>query len=441
MCSKRRDPAHKIQKERFDAAELKSALLVGTYTDPGSKHLMKEYLGELEELGNTYGFETKVHVPCLIRKYDAATYIGKGKVEEILEICVEKKIDVVVFDDEIAPSQQKNLEEKLKRPVLDRTELILEVFAQRAQTKEAKLQIELARNLYQLPRLKRMWTHFSRQRSSGFVGGEGEKQIELDRRIFKTRIQQLEKELDQVAKQRKMERNLRQKTGIPSFAVIGYTNVGKSTLLNALTKAGILAEDKLFATLDATSRRFILPNKTPILLIDTVGLIRKLPHDLVASFRSTLEEALYADILLHVIDGSHPFAKEQGETTLELLKQLGVKDKPVITLINKIDAVEEAGMLNQLRFAFASSVLISAKEQLGFEELFVKMMGEIAHLRKIVTLRIPQAEYSIVAKVREEGRVIESEYVDNDVIMKVEIPALLEEKLRSYIFDEERPDT
>ena len=244
---------------KYELKDLKTALIAGGYHRTADLPLCREHLDELEALSDTFGLAVVEKVPCSIRKIDPATFFGKGKVEELSKKAEELDAHVVIFDDEISPNQQRNLEQVFKRPVIDRTELILEIFSQRAQTKEAKLQIELAKSHYQLPRLKRLWTHLSRQVASGkgFLKGEGERQIELDRRMIRNRISQLKKEIQEVRHQREVQRQARVRSGIPTFAIVGYTNVGKSTLLQALTEADVLVEDKLFATLDTTTRNFL----------------------------------------------------------------------------------------------------------------------------------------------------------------------------------------
>ena len=350
-----------VQKESLALSNYTTALLIAIYRSKEEASASLEALDELERLCDTYGLKAAHKISCSIKKIESSTFLGKGKLEEIKEIANEETIDLLIFDDEITPQQQRNLEKFFARPVIDRTELILEVFAQRAQTKEARLQIELARCRYQLPRLKRLWTHLSRQSSAGgaYLKGEGEKQIEIDRRILRRQIERLKKEIEEVAEKRKVQRSLRQRTAIPTFSIVGYTNAGKSTLLNALTGAGVLVEDKLFATLDTTTRKFVLPNKQEILLIDTVGFIRKIPHTLVAAFKSTLEEALYADILLHLIDVSHPKAEEQAQETIKVLKELGATDQPILTVLNKIDQASRAAAL-KLRIKYPKTVGISA---------------------------------------------------------------------------------
>lgn len=413
----------------------KRAILVGTYLK--EKQPCIEQLEELESLCTTYGLETALKLPCPIRAYDAGTFIGSGKVEEIKNLSGELGAHVVIFDDEISPQQQRNLEKILERVVIDRTELILGVFAQRAQTREAKIQIDLATCRYQMPRLRRMWTHLHRQRSGGASGGavkgEGEKQIEIDRRIIRRQIDQLEKEFETVKKQRDTQRRLRARTKIPTFAIIGYTNVGKSTLLRALTDADVLVEDKLFATLDPTTRKFILPNKQAILLIDTVGFIRKIPHLLVAAFKSTLEEAVQADILLHLIDVSNPHAGAQAEATYEVLKELKALKRPIITVLNKVDRVENRFMIQKMKIKYPKIVEISALHKTGFDLLCDRMIREISQLRKVVKLRLPQSQYAVVSEIMKEGKVISCEYEENDILLEIEIPHHLEHKIAPWM--------
>lgn len=418
-------------------ATQRNALLIGTYA-AGDKKSCEEQLDELESLGSTYGLKTVFKMACPLREIDAGTFLGSGKIEEIREVAQEHACDVVIFDDEISPQQQRNIEQIIEKSVIDRTELILAVFAQRAQTREAKLQIEMASCRYQLPRLRRLWTHLGRQRSGGasggFVKGEGEKQIEIDKRIIKTQLDKLKNELDEVKKHRQTQRRARERSEIPTFAIIGYTNVGKSTLLKALTDADVLVEDKLFATLDTTTRKFTLPNNQQILLIDTVGFIRKLPHPLVAAFRSTLEEAVSADILLHLIDVSNPNAPAQAEATFEVLKQLEATGRPMITVLNKIDLCPNRLMVDRIRFKYPKTVEISALQKSGFERLMDQMSQEIGALRKIVNLRVPQSQYSLLSEVIRESRVISCEYEENDILLEMEIPLHCERKIAHFIY-------
>lgn len=417
------------------------ALLISVYKGSGEKETCLEHLQELELLAKTYGVEVAHKLPCVIRRYDASTYITEGKLEEAISVKNQVNANLVIFDDEISPGQQRNLEIAFNVPVIDRTEVILGVFAQRAQTKEARLQIELAQVRYQAPRLKRLWTHLSRQHGSGgggsggggYTKGEGEKQIEIDRRILKRKIDLLQRDIEEVRSHRETQRLSRQRASIPVFAIIGYTNVGKSTLLNTMTNAEVFVEDKLFATLDTTTRKYTLPNNQEILMIDTVGFIRKLPHLLVAAFKSTLEEAFQADILLHLVDAAHPMFEEQAQTTYEVLKELNVEGKPIITVFNKIDLCSDLTIIDRLNSKYPKSVHISALKGTGLQDLYEAMILELSKQRQTVTVRIPQSEYAIVSEVMRLGHIIQQEYEDNDVLLKVDLPSASLQKLKRYV--------
>ncbi len=430
-----KDFQHDIQTPEMKS--VKTAFLVGAYQSGNTKEACDEYLVELERLCDTYGITVCGTISCPLKKIEASTYLGSGKIEEIVEIIKDLSVDAVIFDEEISPHQQRNLEKIFHKAVIDRTELILEVFAKRAQTKEAKLQIELAKVRYQLPRLKRLWTHLSRQSAGGgaYLKGEGEKQIEIDRRIIKSRITRLQRELEEVKEHRSTQRSSRLRSGVPTFAIVGYTNAGKSTLLKALTAADVLVEDKLFATLDTTTRKYTLPNRQEILLIDTVGFIRKIPHTLVAAFRSTLEETVYTDILLHLIDVSHSSAEQQAEAKYHVLKELGVEKRPIITVLNKIDRCTNPSIIHRLRIKYPKTVAISALHGTGFDELMEMMMKELSNLRKTVKLRIPMSHYALVSELTREGKVLSTEYDENDILLEVSIPSQLEYKVVPFIFN------
>lgn len=417
---------------------LKRAYLIGTFPAGGSREVCEEYVKELERLCDTFGFEVVGTMVAPLRKMDPGMFLGKGKIEELMAEVERTDAQVLVFDDEIFPRQQRNLEKHFKRPVIDRTELIIEVFAQRAHTREARLQVELAKCRYQLPRLKRMWTHLSRQAAVGggagaYLKGMGEKQLEVDKRLVQKRIDQLQKGIAQVRRQRETQRRQRLRSHVPTFAIVGYTNAGKSTLLKTLTQADVFVEDKLFATLDTTTRKFTLPSLQEVLLIDTVGFIRKIPHTLVAAFKSTLEEALYTDVLLHLVDISHPMAESQAEETHKVLEELGAKDKPMITVLSKIDACPDPLLVHKFRLKYPRCVAISALKRTGLDQL-TEMIGDVLkELRMHFCLRIPQSQYGVVSELSRFGKVISQEYEGNDILLEIELPKELQHKALPFV--------
>jgi GTPase len=411
----------------FDIPKHAQALLVGVYRQSKEKQMAQEHLEELKRLSNTFGLIPHQLALAPLRTVVAGTFLGKGKIDELKQLAEEKDCDVVIFDEEISPQQQRNIEKTIGIPVIDRTELILGVFAQRAQTKEAKIQVQLASFRYQLPRLKRLWTHLSRQRTGGrsgkggYLKGAGERQIEVDRRLIKTKISQLESDLKTVKKQRATQRAKRQKQELPLFAIVGYTNAGKSTLLKALTKASVLVEDKLFATLDTTTRKFTLPNNQAILLIDTVGFIRKLPHQLVAAFKSTLEEVSFADVILHVVDGSSEQAYDQAEVTCIILKELQAGKTPMITVINKADQGVTRSA-KKVQFKLSNSVVISALQKTGFEALLKKMVKEIQDLQRRALFVFHQKDYRYLASLQKEGHIESITYEGDEILVAASLP-------------------
>lgn len=409
------------------------AFLIGVYLDSKEEMSCKEHLDELEDLAKTVELEVVGRVGCLLKKFEAATFLTKGKLEQCLDEADACGAQVIIFDDEIQPSQQRNLEKEFGGIVMDRTELILEVFSRNARTKEARLQIALAQTQYQFPRLKRLWTHLSRQKGGAlYLKGEGEKQVEIDRRLLKDRVAKLRRELETVTHTRDQKRKARGRSDVPTFAIVGYTNAGKSTLLNALTDAGVLVENRLFATLDTTTRQFALPNHQKILLTDTVGFIRKLPHRLVAAFRSTLEEAVFSDVLINLIDASHPNGKEQAMATQEVLKELKADKQPMITVLNKVDLVEDRQSLLKWKAFFPKLVEISARTQEGFEDLIKRISEELQKNQREVHLRIPQKEYHVVSKLIQKCQVLSKEYEENDVLLHLNAPIALAEKWKEF---------
>ena len=318
------------------AIPVHTCVLIGVMNKMQDESLAKEYLDELEFLAKTYGLETKKIFTQKLEKPDKATFIGKGKLEEIKNYIIDNTINVVIFDDELSPSQQRNLEKVLGKKILDRTTLILEIFEQRAQTAHAKTQVQLAQYQYLLPRLTGMWTHLERQRGgTGTRGGAGEKEIETDRRIVRDKISLLKERLKEIDKQMATQRKNRGE--LVRVALVGYTNVGKSTLMNLLSKSQVFAENKLFATLDTTVRKVTIDNLF-FLLSDTVGFIRKLPTQLVESFKSTLDEVREADVLIHVVDISHKSFEEHINVVKQTLQEIGAGDKPTLLVFNKVDA-------------------------------------------------------------------------------------------------------
>ncbi len=318
------------------ASEPDRAFLVGADMR-GSLLTAEESLAELGELATTAGARVVGVATQRMTQPAVATYIGKGKVQEVMELAKELEANVVIFDDELSPSQQRNLERELNTKVIDRTALILDIFATRAQTREGRLQVSLAQMEYLLPRLAGQWAHLERMEGAIGTRGPGETQIETDRRLIRSRISKIKRDLDDVRQQRSLYRRNRERHGMPVVALVGYTNAGKSTLMRALCRADVLAEDRLFATLDPVTRRMHLPTEETVLLTDTVGFIQKLPTQLVASFRATLEELNEADLLLHVVDVSHPNSAQHMETVEKTLSDLGVGEKPVLLALNKVD--------------------------------------------------------------------------------------------------------
>jgi len=318
------------------AEKVERGVIIGLITRDQTAEQVEDYLDELAFLATTAGIQTEKKYTQKLDHPDIKTFVGKGKVDEIKEYVEDEEIDVIVFDDDLSPSQMRNLERIFKKKIYDRSLLILDIFLQRARTAQAKTQVELARSEYLLPRLTRMWTHLERQRGgTGTRGGAGEKEIETDRRMIRNKIAKLKKRLEQIDKQMQTQRGNR--GALVRVALVGYTNAGKSTLMNRISKSKVFAEDKLFATLDTTVRKVVL-HDIPFLLTDTVGFIRKLPHQLVESFKSTLDEVREADVLIHVIDISHPNFEDHYHTVNSTLSEIGCEEKPTIVVFNKLDA-------------------------------------------------------------------------------------------------------
>lgn len=378
-------------------------------------------INELAELAATANAEVTGIVMQKKSAYDSATCMGLGRLEELKEQLEALEAELVIFDHELTGIQVRNIENILDVRVIDRTTLILDIFAQRARTKEGKLQVELAQQKYRLPRLTGMGTSLSRLGGGIGTRGPGETKLETDKRHIRKRISYLEAELDELKKHRSFSRSRRKKDGVLCAAIVGYTNVGKSTLLNALTEAGVLAENKLFATLDITSRSIELPDGRSVMLIDTVGLIRRLPHNLVEAFKSTLEEAAAADIILNVQDLSSPEREEQTAVTRQLLSELGCDGIPQINVMNKADAALEPDTV----FEDETTVIISARHKSGFDRLLDCIAKNLPETAKRMTLLIPYDKTSLIGKIRLSGKIFTEEYTENGTL----IDALVDVKL------------
>ncbi len=387
-------------------------------------------MDELMELTKTAGAVVLATVIQTLPAPNAATFLGPGKLNEVREFWADKA-DILIFDDEVSPSQQRNIENFTGLRVIDRTTLILDIFAQRARTKEGKLQVELAQLNYRLPRLGGQGTSLSRLGAGIGTRGPGESKLESDRRHIMRRIYAIRRELKDVEKRRNYARQRRDKTGVETVVLVGYTNAGKSTLMNALTDAGVLTEDKLFATLDPTSRALKLPSGRSVMLIDTVGLIRRLPHELVDAFHSTLEEAASADVVLNVVDASSPKCGEHIKVTNDLLQDLGAAGVPSVTVLNKCDKLDHNDDLPII----GKAVCISAKEQRGLENLEQAVEEALPKDRIRVTYLFPYTDLSPASEVREDGTVFSEEYTEDGLKMDVLTSLRLAGKYKEYLYD------
>lgn len=407
--------------------------LVGVELKQGNAFDVKESMAELAELATTAGATIIGEGTQKLDRPHVATFIGKGKAGEFAELAKQGKVDTVIFDDELSPAQTRNLEQLFDCKVLDRTALILDIFAQRARTREGKMQIEMAQLQHILPRLTRMWTHLSRQKGGIGMRGDGESQLEVDRRRIQERIARLRRELEEVKRVRSTQRSGRQRSQWPLVSIVGYTNAGKSTLLNKLTGSDVLSEDKLFATLDPTTRRLRLPTNQNALLSDTVGFIRKLPHQLVESFKATLEEVVESDILMHVVDMSNTGAAEQIQAVDEVLKEIDGDDKPTLMVFNKVDQMPERnGNLHWLR-EYEHAVAVSAHTGEGLEELMAELGTMLRPIRQCLHLRIPAANGAAQARVRALGQIDEERYEDEWVYLRARIPAHAEAEFSEFL--------
>ena len=408
------------------------AFLVGVKLKDELQSDAESSLEELRRLAETAGMEVLAEIIQPRETPDPAYFIGRGKLEELEAIISELKVEAVIFDNDLTPAQTRNLEKALDIVVVDRTSLILQIFAQRAQTKAAKLQVDLAQLQYALPRLTRMWTHLSRLgtgaggtagvsagRAGGVVRGPGETQLQIDRRLIHAQISRVKKALQKVEKHRRVQRKQRQE--MINVSLVGYTNAGKSTLFNALTSEKRLAEDKLFATLDPTTRLLDLPDNQRVLLSDTVGFLKKLPHHLVASFKATLEEVAEADLLLHVVDVCHPEAESQIDAVDEVLKELGALERPTLMLFNKIDLLEEEGHIQLFQSKYPDSLAISAQNGVGLEALKDLLTERFSIQDVDVSLALSYQDGKALDYLYKHGEVLDTDYQGESICVKAKL--------------------
>lgn len=399
--------------------EKERAIVVGLATHNTAKREISEYLDELTLLADTAGADVLHKILQERDRIDPAFYIGKGKVEQLAQLVDDDNISLLIFDDDLSPAQVRNLESAIKRKIIDRSGLILDIFATRAKSNEARTQVELAQLQYLLPRLTRQWTHLSKQFGGIGTKGPGETQIETDRRIIRERISHLKKKLEKINQQHETRRKLRKE--LTSVALVGYTNVGKSTLLNTLSDADVFVENRLFATLDTTTRTVALSSSSAILLSDTVGFIRKLPHHLIASFKSTLKEVTEADILLHVIDVCHPRFEEQMQVVASTLEELGANAKPILYVFNKIDALPDRHILRDLQRQYSPAVFISAFRGINILSLKEILLGMVRQSFYTVTFSLPQHEYKTLATLHDLVEISDKQYENGTVLVKARI--------------------
>jgi GTP-binding protein HflX len=413
--------------------QVERAFLIGVFESRRDEEASRALLVELEELVTTLGIGIVESNLVRAPQHNARYLMGTGKAAEMIERARELECDCIIFDNNLTPSQQRAWEKDSDLTVIDREEVILDIFARRASTREARLQVDLARMQYALPRMARMWTHLDRQGGGagggkgggGAARGEGEKQIEVDKRLARDRITRVKEELEEVRRIRATQRKERVDNGLPVAAIVGYTNAGKSSLLNKLTGADVLAEDKLFATLDTTTRRIVLPDNQELLLTDTVGFVRNLPHRLVEAFKATLEESTLADFLIHVVDASSPEAEIHYRTTLAVLGELGAADKRMLVVLNKIDLLGEED-LRRLAAIFPDAIPVSVREGTGIERLLGEMHDILRDRVARKHYRIPPSRGDLLARLHAEGKVLTLEYDDDVAVVTAIVPKKLE---------------
>ena len=402
---------------------------------PGNPSSSEILLDELKGLAVTAEYDPVAELTQRLNEINPKTFIGRGKVEELKHAVIHHSPEVVIFDEELSPRQNRELEKILKCRVIDRPWLILEIFSHHARTREAKTQVELARLKYALPRLTKMWGHLSRQRGGIGMKDVGETQIQLDQRMIRNEIHKLEKKLKQIDREKKTQRKSRQ--GTFKVALVGYTNVGKSSLMNKLTGANTLVENKLFATLDPTVRKIKKNFPYPVLLSDTVGLINKLPHDLVASFKSTLDEVRDADLLIHVVDISHPEYKNQLQTTDDLLIQMGMDEIEVILVFNKIDSIEDIEILEKAHEKFPSAVSISCKKNEGIDVMTQKIIIQYEKRLSPHLMELEHSQAGIISQIRKFALIVKEDYKEDRICLSLRLPPGGKAKLKNILNSQE----
>lgn len=415
----------------IDKKEIEKAILVAIRTPEISRDVIDEHLDELEMLADTAGAETLFKVIQDRQSRDKTYYIGKGKVEEIAELVEMNDVNLVIFDDDLSPNQLRNLEEKIEKKIVDRSGLILDIFAAHARTKEAKTQVELAQLQYLLPRLTRMWTHLSKQYGGIGTKGPGETQIETDRRLIRTRISRLKEKLLKIDARQEIKSSKRET--FLTTSLVGYTNAGKSTLLNLLTGAGVLAENKLFATLDSTTRSFEVGKKKKIIISDTVGFIRKLPHNLIASFKSTLNVVRDADIILHVIDVTNSYFEDHMKVVDNTLKELGCSKKLQVRIFNKVDALEDKSRIEYIKAKYNNSILISAERGINISALHESLLEIYEENFGEHHLKLSINDAKTIAQIHALADVTSVNYIDDYVDISYRVNQVNKSKIEKLI--------
>ena len=415
---------------------LERALLVGLKYPRQNPSEAEGLLAELKALVETDDIGVAHCQLVKLRRPQPHFLLGKGKAAEIIDMARERECGLIVLDDDLSPAQQRNWEKESGLCVIDRREIILDIFAKRAMTREAVLQVDLAHMYYSLPRLKRAWTHLSRQRGGGTTQrGEGEAQIEIDQRLIRTRIARLKRELVEVVRRRGVQRKKRLRVPVPTAAIVGYTNAGKSSLLNRLTGSRVLVEDKLFATLDPTTRRLTLPSGSNLLLTDTVGFLRRLPHQLIEAFKATLEETVVSDFLIHVLDISHPEVDLHHTSALEVLKEIGADSSRIITVYNKVDLLDGSKEIRRNHRPTAQSIYVSATTGEGFDELKDRIENMIEADIETMEMLIPHDRYDIVSRLHKLGCVKKEESIEEGIYLVGNIPISLTHRLQPYLLN------